>query len=72
MKSIEVAYGLCSVMAIEPSHSRLYKKKTKASTVPLEINLVYPWSPSQCTRCKQVFMWVSLTYYERSGTNRMA
>jgi hypothetical protein len=41
MQSIEASHGLCSVMATEPGHSRLYKKKMMASMVTLEINLVY-------------------------------
>jgi hypothetical protein len=72
MQLIEAAQGICSAMASEHGHSRLYKKKTMATTVTLEINLVYPWSPSTCNRCKQVFMMVSPTFCERGGTNQAA
>jgi hypothetical protein len=41
MQLIEAVHGLCSIMASDSSHSRLYKK-TMATTVTLEINLVYP------------------------------
>jgi hypothetical protein len=69
MQSIEAAHGLRSVMARGHDHNRLYKKKTMTSTVTLEINLVYMWSPPQCTRCNQILMWVSL---EQNETNRAA
>jgi hypothetical protein len=42
MQSIEAIHGLSSVMASEPGHSRLYKKKMMVSMITLEINLVYP------------------------------
>jgi hypothetical protein len=38
----------------------------------LEINLVYPWLPLSYTRCKQVLMWISLTFCEWWGTNQTA
>jgi hypothetical protein len=58
MQSIGAAHGLCSVMASGPGDRRLhYKKKTMATKVTLEINLVYPL-------CKQVLMWVSPTVCE--------
>jgi hypothetical protein len=49
MQSIEAAQEIRSVMASKPGHSRLYKKKTMATTITIEINLVYPWEPLQCT-----------------------
>jgi hypothetical protein len=49
MQSIEVAQRIRSVMASEPGHSRLYKKKMMATMVTLEIYLVYMWSPLSCT-----------------------
>jgi hypothetical protein len=42
------------------------------SLMTLEINLVYPWSPTQCIQCKQVLMWVSPTFFERGETNQTA
>jgi hypothetical protein len=53
-------------------HSRLYKKKVTTSTETREINFVYRWSPRQCTRCKQVIIWISPTFCEWCGTNRDA
>jgi hypothetical protein len=72
MQSNEAAHGLRSVMAGGLDHSRLYKKKMMASTVTPKINLVYLWSPMQCTQCKQVLIWVSPTSCERGETNRAA
>jgi hypothetical protein len=59
-----------SVMASGHSDRRLYyKKKMMATKVTPKINLVYRWSPSPCTPCKQVLIWVSPTLCERCGTN---
>jgi hypothetical protein len=49
MQSIEVAQGICLVMASKPGQSRLYKNKMMATTVILEINLVSTWSPPHST-----------------------
>jgi hypothetical protein len=49
MQLIEADQGIRLVIASEHGHSRLYKKKTMAAKVTLEINLVYLWSPPPCT-----------------------
>jgi hypothetical protein len=68
--SEEAAHGLHSVMASKPNDRSLYyKKKTMATKVTPEINLVYPWSPLPCTPCKQVLIWASPTMCERGGTS---
>jgi hypothetical protein len=65
MQSIEPAHGLRSIMKSGPGDRRLYyKKKMMANKVTLEINLLYPWSPSPYTPCKQVLMWVRPTLCE--------
>jgi hypothetical protein len=64
MQSIETTQGIRLVMASVSGHSRLYKKETMATTVTLEINLVYLWIRWHCSRCKKVFMWVSPIFCE--------
>jgi hypothetical protein len=51
--------------------SSIWRWKTMCNS-PLEINLVYSWSPPSCTRCKQVLMWDNLTFCEQGGTNQAA
>jgi hypothetical protein len=73
MQSIEAAHGPYSAMASSLGDRRLYyKKKTMATKVTVEINLVYPWSPPPCSPYKQVLMWVNPTLCERGGTNQEA
>jgi hypothetical protein len=44
MQSIEAAHGRRSVMASGPDDRRLYyKKKTMATKITIEINLVHPY-----------------------------
>jgi hypothetical protein len=70
MQSIVAAQGIRSVIASELGHSRLHKKKMMLIMVTLEINLVYLWSPPQCTQCRHILMWGSPTFYEWGGTNQ--
>jgi hypothetical protein len=70
MQSIKATQGIRSIMASEPGHSRLDKKKTMSTTITLEINLVYQWTWPHCTRCKKVLVWVSPAFFEQGGTNR--